>query len=145
MSTERKRAPEEVMIVGYFATEARHAFADTTEPYGGDTIAYGYAYLTSAVNAVPAARLSLERDLKNRGMWPSDGLYDLDVSCEMAKQLAGQEYVSPMARRKVSNLIGRGHQKLARMMARLGYAEITDEDFTKLRRTHNLPGGGGGR
>lgn len=143
--TERKPAPKEVMIVGYFLTEARTALSGETEPYNGSALAYGYAYLTSAVNAVPAARAALAEDLKNRQMWPSDGLHDLDVACIELQRLIGEEYVAPMRQRAVSNLIGRGHQKLARMLARLGFLPITDDDFRKLADTENLPGGGGGR
>ena len=142
---ERKTAPEEVMIVGYFLTEARTALAGETSPYDGNALAYGYAYLTSAVNAVPAARASLSRELESRQMWPSNGLHDLDVACIEIQRLIGEEYVAPMRQRAVANLIGRGHQKLAEMMFKLGFNPITNADFKKLRRKLDLPGGGGGR
>lgn len=143
--TDRKKAPVEVIKVGYFLTEARTALSGETTPYDGSGLAYGYAYLTTAVNSVDAARTALARDLKNRQMLPSAGLYDIDQACAQVQELIGQDYVAPMRQRAVANLIGRGHQKLARMLSVLGYEPITDDDFRKHARAQGWPGGGGGR
>ncbi len=143
--SDRRTAPDDVIIVGYYLTEARHAFAGSTDPYNGNRVAYGYAYLTSAMERVEDARAALADDLENRSMWPADGLYDLDQACNMAREIVGLEIILEIHSRPVANLIGRGHLKLAKMLSRLRYKPITDADFERVRDEYNLPGGGGGR
>ena len=147
--SNRPKPPEEVILVGYWLTEARTtlqgAYEGKEPPYNGDPVAYAFAYLTSAVAAVPAARESLSDELKNNGMSPSNGLYDIRRACQQLQALAGAQNRNDMEVQEVSDLIGRGHEKLARMLSRMGFAQITDADFARLRKELDLAGGGGSR
>lgn len=143
----KQTAPDNVIEVGYWLTEARTALQGTEGPYGGDSVAWAFAYLTSAVSSVPAAREALNEKLANRQMWPSEGLLDVTNACRSLAKLVGTYPINPMDLDAVEHTIGSAHQKLARMLSRMGYEPITDADFERLvdDEDRNLPGGGGGR
>ncbi len=139
--TDRPKAPEPVIIVGYWLTEARTTLQAAQSAYGSDYVVQGLAYLTSAYAAVPAARAALADKLENRQMWPSDGLADIMEACIALAKLPSDT----MELSLIEHMIGRGHQKLAVMLHRMGFEPITNADFQALRDEHGFPGGGGGR
>ena len=140
------KPPAEVVLVGYWLTEARTALRLAQGPYDGNAIAWGFAYLTSAVAAIEPAREALEAQLENRQTIVSDGEQEILDACQALAGVVGSAYPDLMEVKRISAQIGKGHFKFARAMGRLGFDPITNEDFDALRAPEEkLPGGGGGR
>ena len=140
------KPPIEVIKVGYWLTEARTTLQGAEGPYDGNSVAWGFAYLTSAVAAIEPAKKALESKLENRQTTVSAGLRLIRSACRDLASVVGQPSVNSMLVDEIADAIGEGHYELSRAIRRLGFDPVTNEDFDALRAPEDkLPGGGGGR
>ena len=144
--SSKPKAPDEVMIVGYFLKESREALRTKTENYGGNYVARAFWYLTESVERLPAALDALRNDspVRFQEMLPSKGMFHITRACQRLASYIGNGGDS-MVLANIEYEIGSGHIELSKMMRHLRFQTITDEDLADIKDRYDLPGGGGGR